>query len=151
MRGEGGRKGGKRLAAGMSRWVILSLAALVKLSVSVSCSDTDWALCLLADLHPSRVFVWPFPSNRQRFIFLLHLTSYLSCLSMNEHCKRTCLPLLNCPVAIVTLKFRSTGGLALRVPLYSETLTSPVSGYHCIKRDPNSMRSMQNNSSLYFS
>ena len=79
---------------------------------------------LLADLHPSCVFVWPFPSNRQFFFFSLHRTSYLSCLSMNEHCKKTCLPLLNCPVAIVALKFRSTHCLALLVPLDSERITS---------------------------
>ena len=54
-----------------------------------------------------------------------HRTSYLSCLSMHEHGKRTCLPLLNWPVAIVSLKFRSTGSLALRVPLHRESMTSP--------------------------
>lgn len=99
-RGREKEKGkGKRLVAGISRWLILGLASLVKLAL---CAPVTGPLSLWADLQTTTSFLLsvclPVP-KQLRVVFLMY--SYLFCLSSERHGKLS--HLIGCTMALLCL------------------------------------------------
>lgn len=91
---------GKRLVAGISRWMILGWASLVKLAL---CASVTGPLSLQADLHPTISFflcsVCLLVTQQLQVVFLMYC--YLSCLSSDKQSKLT--HLIYCPITLLYL------------------------------------------------